>query len=95
MKVENIFNDDEISIIYDCIETYTHYKMYVLPPDVTQSLILSSLHKLENITPQTSFTKQEYSVLYFAVTFCYTNISSELLPSGIGRLEKKLYKLAS
>lgn len=95
MKSKNIFNDDEISILYFSIDKYTHFKMYALSVDLTQNLILSSLNKLENISPQTTFTKQEYTILYLAVTLCIDTLTDELLPYGILKLQKKLNMLAS
>lgn len=95
MSLNCVFNTEEISILFDCLDMYSKSEVFVLKPEITYKMILSCLEKLESICPFTNFTKQEYTVMGLALTFCSDTCEADSLPYGFDKLLKKLYTLAS
>lgn len=97
MKTNNAFDGYEISILIDALSKYKDSEMHILKPELHYSLILSTLNKLENINTLTYFTKQEYSIMHFAMEY-FANLCDyeiALLPYGFYKLFDKTCKLAS
>ena len=63
----NFFSRDEIGILVSALETYDEAKQTYIRADLKHTLIHTSLHKLMTYSVLTNFTKQEYSVMYFAL----------------------------
>ena len=95
MSLNCVFNTEEISILFDCLDMYSKSEVFVLKPEITYKMILSCLEKLESICPFTNFTKQEYTVMALALTFRSDTCKVDSLPYGFDKLLKKLYMLAS
>ena len=64
-----LFNNEEITILISALETYNDAPRNELRPELQNTLVNSSIEKLENLTALTYFTKQEFSIMALAMNF--------------------------
>ena len=64
-----LFDTDEVIFLISALETYNESPRGNLRYELQNQLVTSSVKKLENITELTHFTKQELSVMAFAMLF--------------------------
>lgn len=83
-----MFTPEEIYIISSAVETYNEAHRGILNPELQDSLCNSCIAKLEGYNQLTYFSKQEYTVMAFAVDMIINQLSS--LPKGT--TDKRLIK---
>ena len=100
MKDNYKFNTEELLAITAAVETYLESKnaaVYgqVLKNEIKVPLCNSCLKKLDNYNPLTFFTKQEYTVMYMAVTYVdFISVSEGIEIPGNASAQDKLAQLA-
>ncbi len=97
MKVENIFNESEIAMIFEPLANYAAFNTtdYRLPLkfDVKMKLLNSIMDKIEALNPLTMFTKQEYSVLLAALLHYEDVVDEKSLTPEFYKLVEKIDNL--
>ena len=64
-----LFDIDEVLFLTSALETYNEKHRKELRPELQDELAKSAIRKLENLTPLTYFTKQEFSIMALATHF--------------------------
>ncbi len=64
-----LFDIDEVTFLTSALESYNDEHRKELRPELQDELAKSAIGKLENLTPLTYFTKQEFSIMALALHF--------------------------
>lgn len=91
-----IFNTDEQIFILSSIETYNDQPRGVFPASIQRQFAETITKKLNNLSPLTFFSKQEYSFMALCVHFIIDSFNKMgNIPDGsLLTLRNKLFALA-
>ena len=91
-----IFNFDECALLISSLETYDDQPRGLFPDDVQHRFAETITKKINNLSPLTYFTKQEYTFMAVSVQHiikCYSKLG-DIPDSAFFALRDKLLTLA-
>lgn len=96
MNNSTLFTNKQKELLLNSLKMYLEFSVSPLKPELKSSLILSSIEKLENLSVFTSFSKQEFTIMYMALyqTESYLCEVKTFSEKEFYELMEKVYKLA-
>ncbi len=94
--MKSAFTPEEISYLAPALEEFLEGPSIPFVPEVRDRLTNSSLQKLENYSPLTHFTKQEYTIMFCALVRLTDRLSiTDPLYGPLFALQNKVGDLAT